>query len=215
MPSVSPPPPPHAPHSTLGKRLPNPPASSATALPPAFLPPDPKCSSGSLGRPDPRPPSDGRDWGEAHLADPLLHSLLPPFSNPAFPSALPPVPPALLSYLAAPSPATSSASMSVHSSFQNCYASSRSISLAVLIAPSSALITGSLTPSVIGGRPSPSKTTAGSGGLSSFHTPRNSILPTNPVFIDRCGAVRHVKLIPSIETSCAGGAPLRMKMGSA
>src|SRR3984885_2743596 len=32
-------------------------------------------------------------------------------------------------------PATLSASMSVHSSFQNCYASSRSISLAVLIAP--------------------------------------------------------------------------------
>jgi hypothetical protein len=44
--------------------------------------------------------------------------------------------------------------MSVHSSFRNCYASSRSISLAVLIAPQSALITGSLTPSVIGGRPS-------------------------------------------------------------
>jgi hypothetical protein len=44
--------------------------------------------------------------------------------------------------------------MSVHSSFQNCYASRRSISLAVLIAPSSALITGSLTPSVIGDRPS-------------------------------------------------------------
>jgi hypothetical protein len=44
--------------------------------------------------------------------------------------------------------------MSVHSSFQNCYASRRSISLAVLIAPSSALITSSLTPSVIGDRPS-------------------------------------------------------------
>src|ERR1017187_2737394 len=155
MPSVSPPPPPHAPHSTLGKRWPNPPVSSAIALPPAFPPPVPKCSNGSLGRPDLRPPSDGRDWGEAHRSDAFLRrSLLPPFSDPAFPSAFPPVPPALLSYPAAPGPATSSASMSVHSSFQNCYASSRSISLAVLIAPSSALITGSLTPSVIGDRPS-------------------------------------------------------------
>jgi hypothetical protein len=66
----------------------------------------------------------------------------------------PPIPPALPSYPAAPGPATSSAWMSVHSSFQNCYAFSRSISLAVVIAPSSALITGSLTPSVIGDRPS-------------------------------------------------------------
>src|SRR5216684_8863159 len=155
---VSPPQSPHAPHSTPGRRWQNPPASSAIAPPPAFPPPDPECSSGSLGRPDPRPPSDGRDWGEAHRADPFLHSLLSPFSNPAFPSAFPPVLPALPSYPAAPGPATSLASMSVHSSFQNCYASSRSISLAVLIAPSSALIIGSLTPSVIGDRPSPSKT---------------------------------------------------------
>src|SRR5207244_2785742 len=161
---------PHAPHSTLGKRLPNPPASSATVLPPTFLPPDPKCSNGSIGRPDLRPPSNGRDWGEAHRADAFLRrSLLPPLSDPALLSAFPPVPPALLSYPAAPGPATSSLSMLVHSSFQNCYASSRSISLAVLIAPLSALIIGSLTPSVIGDRPSPSKTTAGSGGLSSFH----------------------------------------------
>ena len=96
-----------------------------------------------------------RDWGEAHRADAFLRrSVLPPFSDPAFLSARPPVPPALLSYPAAPDPATASASMSVHSSFQNCYASSRSISLTVLIAPSSALINGSLTPSVIGDRPS-------------------------------------------------------------
>src|SRR5216683_3749087 len=155
MPSVSPPQSPHAPHSTLGKRWPNPPASSVIAPPPAFPPPVPKCSNGSLGRPDLRPPSDRRDWGEAHRSDAFLRrSLLPPFSDPAFLSAFPPVPPAPLSYPAAPGPATSSASMSVHSSFQNCYASSRSISLAVLIAPSSALITGSLTPSVIGDRPS-------------------------------------------------------------
>src|SRR5271169_3431679 len=155
MPSVSPPPPPHVSHSTLGKRRQNPPASSATVLPPAFLPPVPKCSNGSLGRPDLRPPSDGRDWGEAHRADAFLRrSLLPLFSDPAFLSAFPPVPPVLLSYPAAPGPATSSASMSVHSSFENCYASPRSISLSVVIAPSSALITGSLTPSVIGDRPS-------------------------------------------------------------
>src|SRR5216684_2163162 len=120
----------------MPQRILQPPAPSSATVPlPAFPLPDPKGSSGSIGRPDPRPPSDGRDWGEAHLADPLLHSLLPPFSNPAFPSAWPPVPPALPSYPAAPSPATSSASRSVHSSFQNYYASSRSISLAVLIAP--------------------------------------------------------------------------------
>src|SRR6267142_1172685 len=155
MPSGSPLPPPPAPHSTLGRRLPNPPASSATVLPPAFLPLVPKCSNGSLGPQDPLPPSDGRDWGEAHRSDAFLRrSLLPPFSDPAFLSALLPVPPALLSYPAAPGPATSSASMSVHSSFQNCYASARSISLAVLIAPESALIIGSLSPSVIGDRPS-------------------------------------------------------------
>src|SRR5882762_370412 len=131
-------------------------ASSAPVLPPGFLPPNPKCSNGSIGLPDPLPPSDDRDWGEAHLADALLRRwLLPPFSNPAFPSAFPPLPPALPSYPAAPGPATSPASMAVHSSFQNCYASSRSISLAVVIAPSSALITGSLTPSVIGDRPHP------------------------------------------------------------
>src|SRR5438046_1253909 len=147
-----------------------PPASYATVPPPAFPPPDPECSSGSIGPPDPHPPSNDRDWGEAHRADAFLRrSLLPPLSDPALLSAFPPVPPALLSYPAAPGPPTSSLSMLVHSSFQNCYASSRSISLAVLIAPLSALIIGSLTPSVIGDRPSPSKTTAGSGGLSSFH----------------------------------------------
>src|SRR6266536_5389354 len=91
---------------------------------------------GSIGRPDPRPPSNGRDWGEAHLADAFLRrSLLSPFSDPAFPSAFPPVPPALPSYPVAPGPLPSSASMLVHSSLENCYASSRSISLAVLIAP--------------------------------------------------------------------------------
>src|ERR1700735_396282 len=155
MPSVSPPQSPPAPHSMPERIQQCPPASYATLLPPAFPPPDPECSSCSIGRPDPHPPSDGRDWGEAHRADAFLrHSLLPLFSDAAFLSAFPPVPPALLSYPAAPSLVTSPASMSVHSSLQNCYAASRSISLSFVIAPSSALITGSLTPSVIGDRPS-------------------------------------------------------------
>jgi len=119
----------------------------------AFPPPDPECSSGSIGPPDPRPPSDGRDWGETYLADPLLLcSLLPP-SDPVFSSVSPLVPPALPSYPAALGPATSPSSISVHSSLQNCYASSRSISFSC-DCTLSALITASLTPSVIGDRPS-------------------------------------------------------------
>src|SRR6266436_1297091 len=128
-------------------------ASYATVPPPAFPPPDPECSSGSIGPPDPRPPSDGRDWGETYLADPLLLcSLLPP-SDPVFSSVSPLVPPALPSYPAALGPATSPSSISVHSSLQNCYASSRSISFSC-DCTLSALITASLTPSVIGDRPS-------------------------------------------------------------
>src|SRR4029077_20970762 len=154
MQSVSPPRKPLAPHSMPERIRQRAAASYATVPPPAFPPPDPECSSDSIGLPNPHPPSDDRDWGETYLADPLLLcSLLPP-SNPVFSSVSPPVPPALPSYPAAPGPATSSASMPVPSSFQNCYASARSISLAVLIAPWSALIIGSLTPSVIGDRPS-------------------------------------------------------------
>src|SRR6266852_9408404 len=136
MESASPPRKPLAPHSMPERIRQCAAASYATVPPPAFPPPDPECSSGSIGPPAPHPPSDDRDWGEAHLADALLRrSLLPPFSDPAFPSVFPPVLPALPSYPAAPGPVTSHASTSVHSSFQNCYASSRSISLAVLIAP--------------------------------------------------------------------------------
>src|SRR5712691_3581383 len=40
------------------------PASSATVLRPAFLPPNPKCSTDSSGLPDPLPPSDDPDWGQ-------------------------------------------------------------------------------------------------------------------------------------------------------
>src|SRR5258707_14450863 len=136
MESASPPRKPRAPHSMPERIGQCPAASYATAPSPALPPPAPECSSGSIGRPDLRPPSDRRDWGEAHRSEAFLRrSLLPPFSDPAFLSAFPPVPPALLSYPAAPGPATSSASMSVHSSFQNCYASSRSISLSTVIAP--------------------------------------------------------------------------------
>src|ERR1700722_15549115 len=121
MPSASPPQSPPAPHSMPERIQQCPPASYATVPLPAFPPPDPECSSCSIGPPDPRPPSDDRDWGEAHLADAFLRrSLLPPFSDPAFPSAFPPVLPALPSFPAAPDLATSPASMSVHSSFQNC-----------------------------------------------------------------------------------------------
>src|ERR1700688_5052781 len=153
MESVSPPRKPLAPHSMPERIRRCAAASYATVPPPAFPPPDPKCSSGSIGRPDTRPPSDGRDWGETYLADPLLLcSLLPP-SNPVFSSVSPPVPPALPSYPAALGPATSPASMSVPSSLQNCYASSRSISFSC-DCTLTALITASLTPSVIGDRPS-------------------------------------------------------------
>jgi hypothetical protein len=39
---------------------------------------------------------------------------------------------------------------------------------------------------------------------TSDHTPPHSILPTDSVFIDRCGAVRHAELIPSSYNSCSG-----------
>src|SRR5260370_18899221 len=114
MASVSPPRKRLEPHSMPGRIRQSPPASYATVPPLAFPLPDPECSSGSIGPPDPHPPSDGRDWGEAHLADALLRrSFLPPFSDPASPSAFPPVPPPLPSYPAVSAPATSPASMSV------------------------------------------------------------------------------------------------------
>src|SRR5580704_7955306 len=135
MQSVSPPQKPLAPHSMPERIRQCPAASYATVPLPAFPPPGPECSNGSIGRPGLRPPSDGRDWGEAHRSDAFLRrSLLPLFSDPAFPSAFPPVLPALPSYPAALGPATSPAWLSVHSFSQNCYASSRSMSLAVLIA---------------------------------------------------------------------------------
>src|SRR5437879_13540871 len=90
--------------------LKHPASSSATVLPPVSPPPDPKCSTGSIDRPDPRPPLDGRDWGEADLADALLLRWLLPLSDPTFPSVSPPGPLAPPSYPAAPDPATFPAS---------------------------------------------------------------------------------------------------------
>src|SRR5216683_8369622 len=136
MVSVSPPRKPLELHSMPERIRQGPPASYATAPPPASPPPGPECSSGSIGTPDPHPPSDDRDWGEARLAYAFLRrSLLGAFSDPAFPSAFPPTLPALPSYPAASDLAALPASMSLHSSFQNCYACSRSISLSTVIAP--------------------------------------------------------------------------------
>src|SRR5438132_7911067 len=110
MESVSPPRKPLAPHSMPERIRQCAAASYATVPPPAFPPPDPECSSGSIGPPDPRPPSDGRDWAETHLADPLLLCSLPLVSDRVSSSVSPPVPPALPSYPAALRPATSPAS---------------------------------------------------------------------------------------------------------
>src|ERR1700680_3424608 len=50
------------------------PALSATVLRPAFLPSSPKCSTDSSGLPDPLPPSDDPDWGQ--LFQHLRHHFL-------------------------------------------------------------------------------------------------------------------------------------------
>src|SRR5882724_977880 len=135
------------------------PALSATVLRPAFLPPNQECSIDSSGLPDPLPPSDDLDWGQLCFpCDFLLRSSTPP-AHPVFPSTFPGLPRVLLSHLAALDLALSSTSRLVHSAAKTCYASSRSISFSC-DCTLSALITASLTPSVIGDRPSPSKTTA-------------------------------------------------------
>ena len=128
-------------------------AWSATVLRPAFLPPNQECSTDSSGLPDPLPPSDDLDWGQLCFAcDFLLRSSIPP-AHPVFPSTFPGLPRVLLSHLAAPDLALSSASRLAHSAAKTCYASSRSISFSC-DCTLSALITASLTPSVIGDRPS-------------------------------------------------------------
>src|ERR1700680_4922438 len=129
------------------------PALSATVLRPAFLPSSPKCSTDSSGLPDPLPPSDDPDWGQpCSPCDFLLGSSTPPV-HPVFPSTFPGLPRVLLSHLAAPDLAPSSASSLLHSAAKTCYAFSRSISFSC-DRTLSALITASLTPSVIGDRPS-------------------------------------------------------------
>src|SRR4029077_7955792 len=104
------------------------PALSATVLRPAFLPPNQECSTDSSGLPDPLPPSDDPDWGQLCFpCDFLLPSSTPP-AHSVFPSTFPGLPQVLLSHLAAPDLALSSASSLVHSAAKTCYASSRSIS---------------------------------------------------------------------------------------
>src|SRR5882724_9768469 len=91
------------------------PALSATVLRPAFLPKNQECSIDSSGLPDPLPPSDDLDWGQLCFpCDFLLRSSTPP-AHPVFPSTSPGLPRVLLSHLAAPDLALSSASRLVHS----------------------------------------------------------------------------------------------------
>src|SRR6202049_4911939 len=91
------------------------PALSASVLRPAFLPPNQECSTDSSGPPDPLPPSDDLDWGQLCFpCDFLLSSSTPP-AHPVFPSTFPGLPRVLLSHLAAPDLAPSSASSLVHS----------------------------------------------------------------------------------------------------
>src|SRR4029077_13625876 len=105
------------------------PVLSATVLRPEFLPPNPKCSTDSSGLPDPLPPSDDLDWGQTCFPCHLSWRSLLPSAQRVFPSAFPAPPPLLPLHHAALDLVTSLASMSVHSSWQNCYPSSRSISL--------------------------------------------------------------------------------------
>src|SRR6516225_6832867 len=105
------------------------PALSATVLRPAFLPRNQECSTDSSGLPDPLPPSDDLDWGQTCFPCDFLVRSLPPSAHPVFPSAFPAPLPSLPLHHAAPDLALLPAAMSVHSSCQNCYPSSRSISL--------------------------------------------------------------------------------------
>src|SRR5215472_16274110 len=105
---------------------------------------NPKCSSGSIGLPNRLPPSAGPDWDSAQLPDPLLLGSPTSPSAPAFLAVSPPAPPVLLWVLAALGAELSLASLSVPSSWETCYSSSRVDLLIHVIAPSSAWITGSL-----------------------------------------------------------------------
>src|SRR5712672_2903060 len=100
-------------------------------------------------------PGCGADWGQWSFPFDLLlpYPTWPPHPALLSPSAFPVPLPLLASHLAAPALATSSPSRWVHSAAKTCYASSRSISFSC-DCTLSALITASLTPSVIGDRPS-------------------------------------------------------------
>src|SRR5215469_15308206 len=100
-----------------------------------------------------RPPSAGPDWDSARLADRLLPGSPTSPSPPAFLSVSPPAPPVLPWFLAALG-AEHSPALWVPSSWENCYSFSRVDLLILRDCTASALITGSLTPSVIGDRPS-------------------------------------------------------------
>ena len=91
---------------------------------------------------------------DRQLADPLLLGSPTPPSPPASLSVSPPAPPVLPWLLAALGAELSPPSLSVPSSWETCYSSSRVDLLILRDCTASALITGSLTPSVIGDRPS-------------------------------------------------------------
>src|SRR5215831_2612821 len=141
---------PPAPGVRLGRTRLAPPASSAETLRLASPLANPKCSNGSIGLPNPLPPSAGPDWSSVQAADPLLLGLPALPSIPAFLSVSPPAPPVLPWVLAALGAELSPASLSVPSSWQTCYSFSRVDLLILRDCTTSALITGSLTPSVIG-----------------------------------------------------------------
>src|SRR5262249_1823519 len=107
-----------------------------------------------VGLPNPLPPSAGPDWGLVQVADPLFLGSAVALSAPTFLSVSPIAPPVVPWCLAGLGAEPLPAWLSVPSSSEIAILLQGSISLSFGIAPSSALIIGSLTPSVIGDRPS-------------------------------------------------------------
>src|ERR1700746_4100300 len=128
--------------------------SSVAALRLASPLANPKCRSGSFGLLNPLPPSAGPDWVPAPFPDSLLLGAPTSPSAPAFLAVSPPARPVLPWVLAALGAELSPASLSVPSSWQTCYSSSRVDLLVLRDCTASALITGSLARYVIGDRPS-------------------------------------------------------------
>src|ERR1700676_2934179 len=111
----------------------DPPASYEVGPPPASPPPDPECSSCSIGPPDPHHRqtieigaklTSLRLFYGTRCCELFRIQLFLQFSYQF-----------RQHFLRIPSEWASRASVSVHSSFQNCYACSRSISLSTVIAP--------------------------------------------------------------------------------